>query len=169
MKPLRSSVRSAFTLVELIIVIAIIAILAAAIFVAVDPARRLHESRNAVRASDVATILEAVKKYQVDNDGAHYTEIAGLTATQYSVIGTDTTGCSSTCTAQSTQAACVDLSGIGNTYLSAIPQDPLSGDAGNTDYYISLGNDNEITVGACDSEGEGTGGDGTPPGIEVTR
>ena len=35
-----------FTMVELIIVIAIIAILAAGIFVAIDPAKRLHEARN---------------------------------------------------------------------------------------------------------------------------
>ncbi|MBN1258340.1 prepilin-type N-terminal cleavage/methylation domain-containing protein, partial [Candidatus Peregrinibacteria bacterium] len=43
--------KKAFTLLELIIVIAVIAILAAAIFVAVDPARRLHEARNARRWS----------------------------------------------------------------------------------------------------------------------
>ena len=45
-----------FTLVELIIVIAIIAILAAAIFVAIDPARRLNEARNARRSSDITNV-----------------------------------------------------------------------------------------------------------------
>jgi len=161
--------RSAFTLIELIIVIAVIAILAGAIFVAIDPARRLHESRNAVRSSDTATILEAVKKYQADADGAHYSTVAALTAGQFSVVGTSGSGCDTTCTAQTTQAACVDLSGIGATYLATTPLDPLSGTAANTDYYLSLGSSNEITVGACDPEGEGAGGAGSAPTIEVSR
>lgn len=170
MKPFQTSKRpSAFTLVELLIVIAIIAVLAAAIFVAVDPARRLHESRNAVRSSDVTTILEAVKKYQVDNDGAHYSTVDALTAGQYSVVGTDTSGCNSNCTAQTTQTSCVDLSGIGSNYLSEVPSDPSSGSDGFTDYYLSIDSNGAITVGACDPEQEGAGGATDTVTIEVTR
>ena len=167
---MKNPIKKAFTLIELIIVIAIVAILAAAIFVAVDPARRLHEARNAVRSSDTATILEAVKKYQVDNGGTHVTAIAtGITAGEYHVIGTAGSGCNSTCTAQTTQADCVDISGMGNTYLAAVPMDPSTGTAANTDYYLVKGSTNEITVGACDAEGEGAGGAGSAPAIEVTR
>ena len=161
--------RSGFTLIELIIVIAIIAILAGAIFVAVDPARRLNQSRNATRANDVATILDAVKTYQVDNDGAHYSTIAALTAGNSYTIGTCTTGGNTGCTAQSTGAACVNLSGIGTGYLSQIPKDPKSGTDALTDYYLSIDANGAITVGACDPEGEDSGGDGTPPTISVSR
>ena len=161
--------RSAFTLIELIIVIAIISILAGAIFVAIDPARRLHESRNAVRASDVVTILEAVKKYQTDNDGDHYTVVSGLTAGDYYVIGTNGTGCNGVCAAQNTELSCKDLSGIGTTYLSEVPMDPFSGTEDITDYYIMRGINNEITVGACEPEKEGLGGAGDEPEIEVSR
>lgn len=166
---MKATRRSAFTMIELIIVIAIIAILAAAIFVAIDPARRLQESRNAVRSSDVATVLEAVKKFQADNEGTHYTEIDGLTADQYSVIGTASSGCNSTCGAQTTQAACVDLSGIGSNYLADIPMDPSTGTAANSDYYLMVDSNGAVTVGACDPEGEGAGGAGTAPTIEVAR
>ncbi|PIQ77521.1 hypothetical protein COV82_04115 [Candidatus Peregrinibacteria bacterium CG11_big_fil_rev_8_21_14_0_20_46_8] len=158
-----------FTMVELIIVIAIIAILAAVIFVAVDPARRLHEARNARRSSDVQTILDAVVKYQVDNDGAHYSTVATATAGSYYVIGTAGSGCDTTCGAQTTQAACLNLSALPANYLSAVPTDPNGGTAANTDYYISRSATNNITVGACDPEGEDAGGTGTAPTIEVSR
>jgi len=160
---------SAFTLIELIIVIAIIAILAAAIFVAIDPARRLHEARNAVRASDVATILEAVKKRQADQGGTHYTTIANLTAGSYHVIGTCATG--ATCTAVSNQTSCVNLTGMEAYYLAEIPEDP-DGDVGSTSqtgYYLMRGTANEIYVGACEPEGEGPGGMGTAPTIQLVR
>ena len=158
-----------FTMVELIIVIAIIAILAGIIFVAIDPARRLHEARNARRRSDVNTVLDALIKYQADNQGAHYSTVAAATAGSYYAVGTNAAGCNTTCTAQTTQAACVDLSAIPAGYLAIIPQDPSSGSTGNTDYYVMRSAAGSLTVGSCDSEGEGAGGAGTPPAISVSR
>lgn len=160
----------AFTLIELIIVIAIIAILAAAIFVAVDPARRLHEARNAVRSSDIATILEAVKKHQVDNEGTLYTEIeSGITTGEYHVIGDCGSGATCTAIGASIQGDCLDLSSIGTNYLAEIPQDPSDSTANESKYYLKKGSNGEITVGACEPEGEGAGGTGTAPTLEVTR
>jgi prepilin-type N-terminal cleavage/methylation domain-containing protein len=160
----------AFTLIELIIVIAIIAILAAAIFVALDPARRLHESRNARRWSDVTGILEALTKYQTDNNGDHYSVVSGLNTGTFYVIGTDGGGaCGSDCGAKSTDNDCKDLSELPDSYMGTIPYDPKSGSLGNTDYYISRTTNNRLIVGACDSEGTGTGGTGTDPTIELTR
>lgn len=161
--------RKGFTLIELIIVIAILAILAAAIFVAIDPARRLHESRNARRWSDVTTILESVVKYQADNGGTHYTTVANATTDTYYQIGTAAVGCDDSCTAQATAAACVDLSGIGSNYLGAVPADPNTGTAAETDYYILKDANGAITVGACDPEGEGAGGAGAAPTVTLTR
>lgn len=158
-----------FTLIELIIVIAIIAILAAAIFVAVDPARRLNETRNARRNSDITTILDGVVKYSADNEGAHYAAVAGLTVSNYYVIGTCAAGANTTCTAKTTQAACVNLSGIGTGYLGTVPMDPKTGTAENTDYYLMRDANGAITVGACDTEGEEGGGSGTPPVVELVR
>lgn len=158
-----------FTLIELIIVIAIIAILAAAIFVAIDPARRLNESRNTRRASDVTTILEAVKKHQVDNDGALLTSINALTAGDNHVIGTGSTDCD-VCTAVTTETTCVDISTIPTNYLANVPMDPKDGTADHTAYYLSKGTNGTVTVGACEPEMEGPGGNtDAAPAISVSR
>lgn len=164
----RNSKNAGFTLVELIIVIAIIAILAGAIFVAIDPARRLNETRNARRASDIATILDAVKKYQADNQGIHYDEIDDLDEDDYYAIGTDGQSCDG-CSIVGGITECVDLEDMGENYLAILPHDPLEGNENNTQYYLLKGSNGAITIGSCAAEGEGPGGSGTPPVIEVTR
>ncbi|MBI5421936.1 prepilin-type N-terminal cleavage/methylation domain-containing protein [Candidatus Peregrinibacteria bacterium] len=159
-----------FTLVELIIVIAIIAILAAAIFVSIDPARRLHEARNARRRTDVMTMVEAIKQYQVDNDGIHYITIANADFDDPRIIGLPALVCDTTCSAVTvTNTQCLDLSDIGPNYLSRIPKDPTIGTDQWTAYYLIKGSSGNITVGACEPEGEDAGGAGTPPVIEATR
>ncbi len=162
--------RKSFTLVELIIVIAIVAVLAGAIFVAIDPARRLHEVRNARRQSDVNTILDAVKKYQVDNEGEHYDEVNDAYELEYSVIGEDALLCSYDCTAvPAVSSDCVDLTDIGSEYMAVVPVDPKTGDQEYSGYYLYKHENSAITIGSCDPEGEAAGGGGTPPDIKVTR
>jgi prepilin-type N-terminal cleavage/methylation domain-containing protein len=173
--------RKGFTLLELIIVVAIIAVLGAAILVALDPARRLHESRNARRWSDITTILDAVVKYQVDNDGTHLTAIENMTDDTYVLIGTtenDDTLCVEEANPTDVCANvaggggaddCIDLTDLGTNYLGTLPFDPLNGTTADTSYYIGKDANGSITVGACDEEGEGAGGTGAAPVIELVR
>ena len=58
-----------FTLVELLVVIAIIAILFAVILIAINPAQRFKDSRNARRLSNVGSIINAVTTYTADKRG----------------------------------------------------------------------------------------------------
>ncbi len=143
-----------FTLIELLIVIAIIAILAAVVFVALDPLSRFQDARNSQRWSDVAAIIDAIKVDQVDNGGSYIEEVATTTAGSAYTIGTCATGGDADCSATTTQASCVDLSGlVSEGYLGSIPQDPSSGTANKTDYYLIRKSSGIITVGACDAEG----------------
>lgn len=150
--------KKGFTLIELLIVIGVISILAAIIFVAVDPARRLAEARNAERWSSVNSILNAYLKYTVDNAGS---EPVTLVADDEYMIGT----ANDTCTATTTGAA-IDLAGLVNSgYLSAMPTDPSSGSAATTDYWIKKKGNGRLIVGSCAPETVG----GSTPTIEVSR
>lgn len=141
-----------FTLVELLVVIGIIVILFAVILVAVDPARRLQQARDAVRRQDVRDILEAIEEFTVDNDGSAPSAIDGTTAS-YQVLGTAGSGCNSGCGSFTTVAACADLSSdLVDDYLADIPADPASGTAANTDYAVNQTANGRIEVVACDPE-----------------
>src|ERR1051325_4185992 len=56
-----------FTLIELLIVIGIIGFLAAAVLVAVDPVKRIQDSRDARRFSEANALLNAILNKQVDD------------------------------------------------------------------------------------------------------
>jgi prepilin-type N-terminal cleavage/methylation domain-containing protein len=161
--------KKGFTLIELIIVIAIIAILAAAIFVAIDPARRLHESRNARRSSDIATILDAIKTYQADTGGSLPVAVADMTDSLYYQIGTDSSGCNIDCLGSTTEDPCVDLSGIGSSYLAKVPFDPDQGEDATTGYGITKDSNGALSIVACYAEKEGPGGTGPVPDIRIIR
>jgi prepilin-type N-terminal cleavage/methylation domain-containing protein len=143
-----------FTLIELLIVIAIIVVLAAAVFVALNPAKRFQDARDSRRSGDVASIVEALKTDQVDNGGTYAASVAALTAGTNYQIGTDAAGCTASCTAVVTDAACVDLASlVTDGYLGSVPMDPSTGTAAQTDYYLSRAATGVVTVGACDPEG----------------
>lgn len=139
-------------MIELLIVIGILAFLASAIFIAVDPAKRFAESRNARRWTDISAILGAVLNYAAEHDGALPPGIDDAPATAQ-VLGTNASGCDVGCTAKMTVSACLDLTDIlVNKYASAIPYDPYNGSTAFTDYYINKSSGGRIEVGVCDPE-----------------
>jgi prepilin-type N-terminal cleavage/methylation domain-containing protein len=150
-----------FTLLEILLVVAAIAILAGIVIIAINPNKQLGDTRNAQRRNDVNTILNAVYQYTIDNNGTLPTDVDS-TYTSAQVLGTAGSGCDSTCTATTTVAACVDLSQeLVSDYLTGIVLDPSTGTAANTDYYIERLSSGRITVGSCDAEQSAT--------INVTR
>jgi prepilin-type N-terminal cleavage/methylation domain-containing protein len=141
-----------FTLLEILLVVAAIAILAGIVIVAINPNKQLGDTRNTQRSSDVNALLNAVYQYSIDNDG---NLPAGLDSVYSSaqVIGTVASGADSTCTATTTLAEALNLgTALVPTYLVSIPFDPMSGSGSNTEYYIDKDVNGRITVGACDPE-----------------
>src|ERR1700691_308696 len=74
--------KKGFTLIEILVVIAIIAILAAVVVLTLNPAELLRQSRDANRVSDMATLTSALSLYNTDQSGAS-TFSMGSTTTAY--------------------------------------------------------------------------------------
>lgn len=141
--------KQGFTLLEILLVVAAIAILAGIVIVALNPAKQLGDTNNAQRQADLNTIINAVYQYSIDNGGEFP---GGIDDDQNSVqvLGTGSV-CDNTCGAETSDAQCLDLSDdLVPTYLVDIPSDPTSGTTTNTDYYIERDENSRITVGACD-------------------
>jgi len=181
-----------FTLVELLIVIAIIGFLAAAILVAVDPVRRISEARNARRSSEVNAVLNAILNYQVDHvanfNGSNSFPITPITTTSDAsnaqiIVSTDsvldancaalpaTHDCAAVTLEKTSATSCFAnlnaLTVAANNfpaYIASIPMDPTTGVAGNTQYYIHRTSAG-IEIGACKPDTIGT----STPTVSVKR
>src|SRR3990172_1768462 len=146
-----------FTLIEILLVVAMISILAVAVFVALNPAKRIIDSKNARRQNDVDSILSAVHQFIVDNKGAYPSNMpAAGTEVQ---LGTDAAGCAiATGGCGGVTAACTALMTGGTNlakYLKTMPVDPTAGttfDAGATGYSLLLDTNGIVTVRSCGSE-----------------
>jgi type IV pilus assembly protein PilA len=106
-----------FTLLEILLVVAIIAILAGIVIIAINPARQLALTRNAQRLSALREIDSAMQQYYIDN-GAYPASSTPTTLTEI---------CNTGATSSPSGIACgtlIDLSILVPTYIPAIPVDP---------------------------------------------
>lgn len=150
---------SGFTLIELLIVITIIAALAVTVFVALNPAQRLSDARDARRTSDVDSILTAIHATIVDNKGSYPTNMPAAGTVKQ--LGTGATGCALSGSGNCSVAAvdCADL--MADTaidlipYLKSMPIDPLAGTtytSAKTGYTVIRDVNGLVTVTACGTE-----------------
>ncbi|OIO07957.1 hypothetical protein AUJ35_01240 [Candidatus Falkowbacteria bacterium CG1_02_41_21] len=131
--------KKAFTLLEILLVAAAIAILAGIVILAINPSKQLADTRNSQRRIDVNTILNAVYQYAIDNNGNLPATIAATTT--YGICRTNPTA----------TTTCTDLSVLttDEKYLVSMPIDPLG--AVNTDdinYRVIKTVNNRVTVWA---------------------
>ena len=140
-----------FTLIELIIVIAIIALLAAATFVAVNPAKRIGDANNAQRWADITAMADAWSLYVADNSGT--APVSATNGTTYT-IATTTGGIfgSDACTA-TTSTELLSLGAlVTGGYIGVIPIDPeMTSPIDRTDYYFYTDSTGIVKIGACET------------------
>lgn len=120
--------QAGFTLIEILVVIGIIAILAAVVIVALNPARQFAQARDTQRSSNVNAILNAVWQRMVDSRGT-WTATGGcddLPATATEIA-----------TGAATAGALIDLEPcLVPTYLPSMVTDPSETAAGESGYTI---------------------------------
>jgi prepilin-type N-terminal cleavage/methylation domain-containing protein len=137
-----SSHHKGFTLLEILLVVAALAILAGIVIFAINPGKQIADTRDAQRKVDVNTILNAIYQYSIDN-GSIPASIPITTANE--VCKTGATDCS----------GLVDLSDLttNERYLVSIPVDPLGGtDTDGTGYTVLKTANNRVTVAAPKDE-----------------
>lgn len=133
-----------FSLIEILVVVALIIILATITIVAINPGKNFKDTRNAQRSSDVNTILSAVTQYTTDGNALP----AGVTACdsteEPSIIGTGGVDLAAYLTPTGTE---------GNDYMVAVPKDPQGGTDEDTGYTIcTIGT--RVQIAAPKAEGK---------------
>jgi len=144
--------QAGFTLLEVLLVVAIIAILAGIVIIAINPGKNLGDARNSQRSADVNTILNAVYQYELDNNGA--LPAVGSRTGAVAITATATEVCAA---AASTCTGLVDLNILSTNgkYIVALPGDPscpTGCNANGNGYKIALTSNNRLQVTAPNTE-----------------
>jgi type IV pilus assembly protein PilA len=123
------------------VVLGIIAILAAIVIIAVNPARQFAISRNTVRDANVNSILSASWQYAIDNQG---NLPPAITEVSTEICKTGATSCS----------GFIDLSvlTVDGKYIIKIPEDPKGSSVNGTGYFIQKMTNGRLKVTAPNAE-----------------
>jgi type IV pilus assembly protein PilA len=136
-----------FTLIEVLLVIAILAILASIVIIAINPGKQFASARDAQRQSDVYSILNALHQYALDHEGVFPD---GLTSDEMEICRTDSQNCENL----------LDLAPVTSNerYLVTFPLDPqclvTSANCSEygTGYFVSVSENGRVTVNAYGAE-----------------
>jgi hypothetical protein len=105
-----------------------------------QPEYKLVESRNAIRRSDVWSIINAIYQYSIDNNKLP----AGITSSEKEICVVDAPNCT----------GLLKLDVLRGVYLVTLPRDPLATDPNRTGYTVTKDAQGHVTVKALYAENE---------------
>lgn len=130
-----SNLSKGFTLIEILVVIGIIAILAAIVIIAINPARQFAQARNTQRTSNVNAILNAIGQKMADCKGKF--DATAIECPSSPVCPTLTLGTNFPIDNASGGSG-INLSCLVPTYISTLPTDPSGITAPDTGYHVTV-------------------------------
>lgn len=142
-----TSTKPAFTLLEILLVVAAIAVLASIVIVAINPGRQLAQTKNSVRRADVGTIINAIYQYAIDTAG---TLPSGISTTVRQICRTGIA--TSSCNFLNLADLSVLTSTSSASYLVAIPNDPNNTATAASGYFVQRTTGGRIKVSAPSAE-----------------
>ncbi len=116
--------KKAFTLIEILLVIAILAVMAAIVIIAINPFRQTANVRNTQRQSDINAIYSATNQYVIDKSVLP----SSIGTTPLEICRTNASNC--------TGMADLSVLNESSRYLVSLPIDPKSTSTNGTGYYI---------------------------------
>jgi len=139
-----------FTLIEILVVIGIIAILAAIVIIAINPAKQFAQARNTNREAAVNSILNAVGQRVADNKGVFagtFTiDAVSYTCPTIPLLSVGTTTITTDNVVVSGNPGSLGLACLVPTYISALPSDPTVAAGVSTGYTIGVSATGRVTV-----------------------
>ena len=153
-KGLALSLSKGFTLIEILVVIGIIAILAAIVIIAINPAKQFAQARNTQRVSNINAILNAVGQRIADNKGV-FAGAFEINTLDYTCGPLPTVGAEDITDTMATDTTTEtgDLGCLVPTYISALPEEPTTANGGDA-YTIEVLSNGRIQVCAPEMQNE---------------
>lgn len=135
----------AFTIIELLIVIALIGVLASLMIFAINPGTQLAKARDVERETHLYAILSSIYQYQAEHSGTLPDTDGNPITSNFPTLAT--------CVGNS--GGCFDLANAGEVdekivpvYMASIPQDPKTGNAGNIGYTLFVDANKRLVASA---------------------
>ena len=142
--------KQGLTLVELIVVVAVLIILGAAAYLWADPVTFIGQAKDRTRKQDITSLANAFVEYANDHDGA--LPILGAVTSDKKVLCTTQAAVQQLCGVELQYCLEIDDDEFFSKYLTKMPIDPEKSSSSyyDTGYYVKLDANNNLTFGSCD-------------------
>lgn len=138
-------IKKGFTLIEILIVLALIGVLTTTLVVAINPAHQFATARDTQRETDLYSIISAVYQYSSEHSG----ELPDTDGDP------DTNNFPTTSTCIGTDLGCFNLAAAGGedeeivpVYMPSMPMDPSEGTPENSLYLIHVDENDRLVASA---------------------
>jgi len=139
------------SLINLIVTVAVIAVLAVGAFVWIDPVARIGVAHDKKRTEDIGVLKNALAQYANEHKGA--LPILGDIDTNKKVLCSTQSGNNLTCDGESQLCLAIDDSDFLAKYINELPVDPDKTSATDSGYFLKKDSNNKLVVGACTKYG----------------